>query len=225
MPASSERRATGIEILLPLLLANGLTLLVAELRGFGPVELLWPFWFQNVWIGLAQAHRIRHLRDYSTEGLSIGGRPAEPSPELPRKIAGFFILHYGFFHFVYLVFLLAFTFASDPDGTIEVTDGQTGESSRVHLGKVEGADWLGIGLLAAAFAFAERGEARQATGAGRKPNIGTLMFMPYLRIVPMHLTIILAMALGSGGAVWLFVALKTLAEGATVFLMRRAEGR
>lgn len=224
MPPSFPKTADALTPLLPLLLANGLTVAVAELRGFGPIELLWPFWFQNVWIGLAQARRIRSLQAYSTEGFSIGGRPAEPSPERPGRVARFFLLHYGFFHFVYLLFLLAFTFGSDADGTIEVTDGETGATSRVYLGTVEGGDWLGIGLLAAAFAFSERAQAHTPRASGRAPNIGAMMFMPYLRIIPMHLTIILAMALGASGAIWLFVGLKTLAEIATLLLLRKVEG-
>ena len=43
-------------------------------------------------------------------------------------------------------------------------------------------------------------------------NIGTLMFIPYLRIIPMHLTIILGAVLGSGGGLLLFGALKTVAD-------------
>jgi len=56
------------------------------------------------------------------------------------------------------------------------------------------------------------------------PNIGTLMFLPYARIVPMHLVIV-------AGAVWTgrasglalasFVALKTGAD----LIMHRAEHR
>ena len=43
------------------------------------------------------------------------------------------------------------------------------------------------------------------------PNLGTLMFMPYARVIPMHLTIIFGTQIGDG-AVWLFVLLKTGAD-------------
>ena len=50
--------------------------------------------------------------------------------------------------------------------------------------------------------------------AGRRPNIGNIMFFPYLRIVPMHLTIILGGAVGSTGTGTLlfFLVLKTVAD-------------
>jgi hypothetical protein len=52
------------------------------------------------------------------------------------------------------------------------------------------------------------------------PNIGTLMFLPYARIIPMHLTIVLALPLG-GGALWFFVLLKTAAD----VIMHKVEHR
>ena len=45
-----------------------------------------------------------------------------------------------------------------------------------------------------------------------RPNIGGVMFLPYLRIVPMHLTIIVGIGAGYTGGVVLFGALKTLAD-------------
>jgi len=46
----------------------------------------------------------------------------------------------------------------------------------------------------------------------QKPNLGTIMFYPYLRIIPMHLTIIFGSMLNTGGAVFLFMLLKTFAD-------------
>ena len=43
------------------------------------------------------------------------------------------------------------------------------------------------------------------------PNIGTMMFYPYLRIVPMHLVILTANILGSS-VIFLFMILKTIAD-------------
>jgi hypothetical protein len=46
------------------------------------------------------------------------------------------------------------------------------------------------------------------------PNIGTLMFFPYARVVPMHLLIVLAASLGSESvtALLIFLLLKTGAD-------------
>ena len=46
-----------------------------------------------------------------------------------------------------------------------------------------------------------------------QPNLGKLMFMPYVRILPMHLGIILDSGLGDGAFMLvLFTALKTLSD-------------
>ena len=48
----------------------------------------------------------------------------------------------------------------------------------------------------------------------RKPNIGNIMFFPYVRIFPMHLTILAGGAFGgaSTGTLILFLGLKTAAD-------------
>jgi len=57
---------------------------------------------------------------------------------------------------------------------------------------------------------------RQAT-----PNIGTLMFTPYLRILPMHLTIVLgALFINTAAGMVLFGVLKALADLAMHFVER-----
>ena len=46
----------------------------------------------------------------------------------------------------------------------------------------------------------------------RVPNIGALMFLPYLRVIPMHLAILLGVALGDVLGRLLFGTLKTVAD-------------
>ena len=60
------------------------------------------------------------------------------------------------------------------------------------------------------------------------PNIGTLMFTPYLRIVPMHVCIVLGTMLGNGAVgVVVFSLLKTAADALMHVvehrILRRAE--
>ena len=46
-----------------------------------------------------------------------------------------------------------------------------------------------------------------------RPNLGTLMFTPYLRVLPMHLSILIGAALGGGtGLLVLFTVLKTVSD-------------
>jgi hypothetical protein len=78
------------------------------------------------------------------------------------------------------------------------------------------SDWLAIGsavffFLANHWYSYRRTLARDQQGC---PNIGTLMFLPYLRIIPMHLTIIFGNLSHLHGLfpLLLFGTLKTLAD-------------
>jgi len=80
--------------------------------------------------------------------------------------AGFFLIHYGGFHLGYFLFLY---FPEQP---------QTG------IPTVGIALCILIFLVNHAFSYWHN----RKRDMNRKPNIGTLMFAPYVRIIPMHIT-------------------------------------
>ena len=154
-------------------------------------ELMLAYWAQSVIIGIANVFRILSLERFSTENFTINDAPVEPTPATKVKVASFFALHYGVFHAGYLMFLVL------------------GDQNPVSLGL-----WFWMG--AAAFAINHFWSYRYNIEMDRQgtPNIGTLMATPYIRIVPMHLTIILGgmLAAGSSGTLLLFGGLKTAAD-------------
>lgn len=178
-----------------ILASNLLTLLVALLFRWDVRELLWPYWLQSVVIGAFAARRISVLQRFDVEGVSINDQPATESAQTRHSTVLFFVMHYGFFHFGYFVFLWT--------GWME-----SGSA-------ITSLDRLGIALLALSFIWSHWRSHREhveADLAGR-PNIGKLMFMPYLRVIPMHLVILFGAARGGGaGTVLVFVVLKTLAD-------------
>jgi FtsH-binding integral membrane protein len=180
-----------------LLASNGVTILLALTQDWNVLPLMWICWFQNIVIGFFHFLRIRRLKEFSTEGFSINGRPAQPTQETKNHVARFFLLHYGGFHLAYFVFLLAFSRTGWLDSA-----GENGFSS---------ADVKYVILAAVVFlgnhVFSYFYNRPRDTG---RPNIGTVMFYPYARILPMHLTIILGAFLGGG--LLLFLLLKTLAD-------------
>lgn len=175
-----------------LVLANFLTIALALYESWDLRELMIIYWSQSVIIGFFSFWRMRDLKEFSTEGVSSNGNALEPTPETKRNMSNFFALHYGAFHFIYLVFLF------------------------VDRNEPVGEDVLLIGLCIAGFlvnhwySYAKHRD----MDALRKPNIGTIMFFPYARIVPMHLTIIAggAIAGASPFLLLLFLGLKTLAD-------------
>ena len=176
----------------PLLLSNLLTVFWALFEGWQILDVMLVYWVQSVVIGYYNYHRIMDLNEFSTHGFSINNRRPQATPETKKKVAGFFALHYGVFHAVYLGFLLS------------------EESGEVSLSS------LGIIACIVAFIFNHRYsyQYNRERDSQRVPNIGTIMFFPYARIVPMHLTIGLAASLGSNSvtALLVFLSLKTVAD-------------
>ena len=172
-----------------LIAANVLALAIARYQNWPLAELMLLYWGQSVVIGVSYMLRILALDKFSTENFTINNQPVEPTPATKRKVAGFFAIHYGFFHAIYLLFIVV------------------GPRQTVSLG-------LWFWVCTAAFALNHvwsyrynRDHDRQGT-----PNIGTLMFTPYLRIVPMHLTILAGGLMGMVGGLLIFGGLKTVAD-------------
>jgi hypothetical protein len=180
-----------------LLVSNAVTILLATTQNWNLLALMWVYWFQNIVIGFFNFVRIRQLREFSTEGFSINGRPAEPTQETKNHVARFFLLHYGTFHLVYFIFLLTFS--------------ATGMFNSAGENAFNSADLKYIVLAALLFlgnhVFSYFYNRPRDTG---RQNIGTLMFYPYARVIPMHLTIVLGFFLGS--RLLFFLLLKTLAD-------------
>jgi hypothetical protein len=189
--------------LVPLFISNGLAIWWAARDHLSLQTVMMIYWAQSVAIGVVNVVRILALREYSTEDFRMGG-PVSPSAGTKLKVAGFFTLHYGFFHVVYLVFILA-------------------AMTRGHLDVDVPFVLYGAALFAgtdlAALALHWNSETR-----GR--NIGRVMFAPYARIVPMHLAIIFGgfVDYHPGLTLGLFQGLKTGADVFTHLLQHRRAG-
>ncbi len=175
-----------------LLLANVVALVLALALDWQLGDLLIVYWFQSVVIGCSYVLRILNLDKFCTENFTINGKSVKPTGATKVKVAGFFCMHFGFFHLFYLLFIFS--------GEI------TGTQVLVTLPMV-------VACLAFAVNHAYSYNYFKDKDREGKPNIGTMMFTPYLRIVPMHLTIILGGAIGvSGFGLLLFMALKTVTD-------------
>jgi hypothetical protein len=177
--------------LFALIAANLLALLIAWQTHIGLRELMLVYWTQSVIIGICSAIRILSLERFSTENLEFNDQPLEEVPASKWKVVGFFVLHYGFFHILYLMFLF------------------------IDRGQESGGSELGYLLCALVFAVNHgyslaQNVRRDALG---RPNLGTLMFLPYARVVPMHITIMAAGGMfGVPHAFALFGLLKIVAD-------------
>ncbi|MDF1740733.1 MAG: DUF6498-containing protein [Verrucomicrobiales bacterium] len=183
-----------------ILLSNGFAILLAVIQGWPLFPLLVVYWSQSVIIGGFNVARILKLQRFATDGYTMNGRPVAETKEAKTKTAWFFAIHFGIFHFVYLIFLAGGAF--DFIKTLEGEKSLTFELLWILFAVV------GF-LISHAFSYRRNVEA----DLEGRPNIGLMMMLPYLRIIPMHLTIIVGGALSSGG--WLmiiFMVLKTAAD-------------
>ncbi len=173
--------------LLSLLLANAVTIALALLQDWPLGTVLAVYWFQSVTIGLFTFIRLL--------GVSAGTDGRERGRGL--VLAGFFAVHYGVFHLVYLVFLVSFALA----GIYGIGD---------PLGLAAGCAVFFANHLVSFLWYLPREEASPEA----------IFSEPYARIVPMHLTIIAGVfvslmvpgATGMRLVLLLFLLLKTVAD-------------
>ena len=120
-------------------------------------------------------------------------------------------MHYGVFHLGYFIFLFM---------------AMSGKVPHVPAYNVTAGDLLLMAAIGVSFVFTHRSSYRrimQSDETGR-PNIGGVMFLPYLRIVPMHLAIIIGVGAGYHGGMLLFATLKTAADALMHWIEYRIAG-
>ncbi len=177
--------------ILLLLVANLVTIFLAVSEGWSILIVMWIYWFQSIIIGFFNFIRILQLKEFSTEGFRINNRPVLPTEATKIYTAFFFLFHYGFFHFGYAIFL-----SGKGTGHIIL------EANQMNYVYFIAILFFVNHLISYIF---------NNPRDSKKQNIGTLMFYPYARIIPMHLTIIFA-GFSSQMAMVFFLFLKTVAD-------------
>jgi hypothetical protein len=167
---------------------NGLFVYLYQTKQLDAGDIIWIYFIQSLFIGLQYVIRM----------LAIARRSEEKGR---WTMTLFFLLHYGGFHFVYLIFLSVITATSK------------------EIGFNTGNLFPAMGLLTLNLLFSTRSDIISDKEAKLGP--GNLFFIPYLRIAPMHLFIILGFNGGVDSKIpWLhwqdpfliFIVLKTFSD-------------
>ncbi|HCY76658.1 MAG TPA: hypothetical protein DHV28_12130 [Ignavibacteriales bacterium] len=189
---------------LSLIFSNLLVIFFAIVDSISANEVMWIYWTQSVIIGIFNFIKMITLKDFSTEGFKQGNKQMPPTRATAISSAVFFLFHYGFFHFVYAIFLGGFSQFSN--------SGSTGFSTSYFIYSA------GMFFISYLIEFINSRKAQNS----EPPNIGYLMFAPYARIIPMHFTIIFGGFIGAAGSlfaaktdlaiIFLFTGIKTLVD-------------
>ncbi|NYT06464.1 MAG: hypothetical protein GKC04_08915 [Methanomicrobiales archaeon] len=182
--------AAGMDVSTVALIATNMGVLVLALYQqweIGPV--IWIYWSQSVIIGFFQFFKILSLRNFTTDDIRMNGAPVEPTRGTQWRLALFFAVHYGIFHFVYFVFLVL----AVPPGP-QATDLIVSGAALFFLNH------------ALSFAINYRRDAQ------RLQSLSRVVAIPYARIIPMHLAVVFSFLFFSGFGLVLFMLLKTAAD-------------
>ncbi len=147
--------------------------------------IVWIYWLQSILIGFFTFIELLLVKEPDESSMKLNNQPI--SKNNMGCAAFFFLFHFGIFHLVYAVFLLVSFSKGTNIKFILITAG-------IFL--VEGT----LQLIR-----------KKTSSQPQKENIGKIFFMPYLRIIPMHLMILLPGFLGFGSSV-IFLFLKTAAD-------------
>ena len=158
----------------------------------GFATVVWIYLLQSIIIGLFNFIDLLTISNYDTGSFKINDEPV--SEKNKGCVAWFFLVHYGGFHLAYMVFILV-------------------KFGIRHIDKI----FLLIGI-AAFFMESLSGYIKRSRNRTEiKVNIGSMFFLPYLRIIPMHLMILLPSFTGLQPSV-IFLGLKMAADILSYFL-------
>jgi len=163
---------------------------VALREGWNVTFLLWIYWSQSIIIGLFNFIRILQLKEFSTKGVKLFGKFADPTIQTKIRSAIIFLLYYGLFCLF---------------SSMAIRDYAPGTISSHELTFIYSASLLFFLNHLFSYIYNRPRDAQ-------KQNIGTLVFFPFVRIIPMYLIFVFAPIFSLGVALPLFLLLKTFAD-------------
>lgn len=147
--------------------------------------VVWLYWCQSVLLGVFNFFDMLTVKSPDVSNFTINNKPATQK-QAKGCLPFFFLFHYGIFHFVYIFFL--------------VTDFKISDIDFSYWKWALAALFINQVVLFIQNKNFDREKPRHITG---------MFFTPYLRIVPMHLTILAPQFLGWTPALT-FLVLKTI---------------
>lgn len=176
-----------------LIAVNLFNILMAIIFKWNIFDVMIVYWFQSISIGIFTFYRLysypleqieREMND--DKALEVNDL-AVTNPGMAKIIiAGFFALHYGLFHLVYIIFIVGFAYSEGFPLDL--------------LGGLIGALLFFVNHLYSYLYYKDEGESMTETEPGNSLrsagiSIADIFSKPYTRIIPIHLTIMAGAAI------------------------------
>ena len=149
--------------------------------------IVFLYWGQSVLIGLFNFVDILTIKNIIPGSMELNSSPVTNTSKAKGCAASFFAVHYVFFHLAYGMFLLFYTKIKIDFNFVLI--GLAAFSLNLILEFIRHKQWQSANAV----------------------NLGRMFFLPYLRIVPMHL-MILGPAFFHVSPSIIFLVLKTIAD-------------
>lgn len=149
--------------------------------------IVFLYWGQSVLIGLFNFVDMLTVKNVIPGSIEINNTPVNDSSRSKGCTATFFLVHYGFFHLAYGIFILVYT------------------KFKIDF------KFVLIGLAAFLLNLITQFIRQKQWEKTHSVNLGAMFFLPYLRIIPMHLMILGPIFL-HWQASTIFLVLKTAAD-------------
>ena len=169
-----------------LLTGNGYCIWYYQNHTDGFATVVWIYWLQSVIIGLFNFADLLTIKNFDGGSFKLNNAPINQNNK--GCMAFFFLVHYGGFHLGYAIFLMI-------------------DIGILHVDKIFLLIGMAAFLMESLSGFIKRKQQEPKTTV----NIGRLFFLPYLRVVPMHLMILIPKFTGIKASL-LFLVLKMMAD-------------
>ena len=148
-----------------LVVSNLITIIWALAEGWSPGMVMLSYLSHSISIGVFWFLKILTLKEFSTKDFTINEKPVDPTFQTKVQVAFFFMVIYGSFHLAYFFVI---------------------KSLFPLIKQLSVLPIVVVFFVYQCFSFFynKKWEAKE------KPNIGNLMFFPFIRLVTMHVSII-----------------------------------
>jgi len=149
--------------------------------------IVFLYWGQSVLIGFFNFIDLLTIKNVIPGSMKFNDAPVQNTPRAKGCAAMFFAFHYGMFHLVYGIFIIA------------------------QSNFLVDYRFVLIGLAAFSLNLLMEFIRHKHWQKNNAVNLGKLFFLPYLRIIPMHL-MIMGPVFFNWDASTIFLVLKTMAD-------------